>query len=111
MERPSDHAEQDDTHPFNDTSKTHISAPPWCQPPHSRRTKNAERTSSLKRWSFVGLVLALSTAMLAGPAFAEDAWARANRTGVIKIGDDAEGGGPYVYLNPENPKELIGFEI
>src|SRR5262245_13917066 len=102
MERPSDHSEQDDTHSSNDTSKTQLSAPGRCQPPSQRRTKNTERGASLKRWSFKGLVLALSTAMLGGTAFAEDAWARARRTGVIPFGSDAEGGGPYAYLDPNN---------
>src|SRR5437899_3751566 len=32
------------------------------------------------------------------------------RRGVLLWGADAEGGAPYVYLNPEKPEQLLGFE-
>src|SRR5690349_17973864 len=31
--------------------------------------------------------------------------------GEIRWGADIQGGEPYVYENPENPTELIGFEV
>lgn len=30
---------------------------------------------------------------------------------ILQWGSDAEGGAPYSYYNPENPSELIGFEV
>ncbi|RYY00505.1 transporter substrate-binding domain-containing protein [bacterium] len=42
---------------------------------------------------------------------AEDALDRIQRTKVFNWGSDAEGGAPFCYYNPENPSELIGFEV
>src|SRR5208282_5577964 len=32
------------------------------------------------------------------------------RSGALRWGADAEGGGPYVYPDPQRPEKLIGFE-
>jgi len=32
-------------------------------------------------------------------------------TGELRWGGDAEGGAPYVFLDPKNPREIIGFEV
>jgi polar amino acid transport system substrate-binding protein len=32
-------------------------------------------------------------------------------TALLRYGSDKEGGGPYAYLNPHNPNEVIGFEV
>jgi ABC-type amino acid transport substrate-binding protein len=31
--------------------------------------------------------------------------------GVLRWGSDAEGGAPFVFVNPERPDEEIGFEV
>lgn len=46
------------------------------------------------------------------PALARaDALDEINQRGVLIWGGDQEGGGPYVYPNPDNPDRLIGFEV
>jgi len=64
--------------------------------------------------SFVVLVGAL--AWLGQTARGDDAARNARlrerlSSGVLKWGADAEGGAPYVLLDPEDPDKLIGFEI
>ena len=52
------------------------------------------------------LVLAFGNGVLRADALAE-----IQRRGELVWGADEEGGGPYVYRDPENPKRLIGFEV
>lgn len=51
-------------------------------------------------------------ALLAGRSFtlAADHLQEIKQRGVLRWGADAEGGAPYVYPDPQNPKQLIGFE-
>jgi polar amino acid transport system substrate-binding protein len=51
--------------------------------------------------------------LLAGQArfaSAADTLEKIRRDGVLLWGTDAEGGGPYVFPNPQKPEETIGFE-
>ncbi len=46
------------------------------------------------------------------PAFsADDHLARIKSSGVLRWGADAEGGGPYIYPDPDKPEQLTGFEF
>lgn len=58
---------------------------------------------------FLVFIIALFTQL---PAFAEeDALDRIQRTKIFQWGTDAEGGAPFCFYDPENPKNLIGFEV
>ncbi|REK11932.1 MAG: ABC transporter permease subunit [Planctomycetota bacterium] len=57
------------------------------------------------RWLSVFVVCALSATLARGDTLA-DIQAR----GTLIWGADAEGGGPYVYPDPEQPRSMIGFE-
>src|SRR4051812_32094998 len=37
--------------------------------------------------------------------------ARVRAAGVLRWGADTQGGEPHVYPNPQNPAEIIGFEV
>ena len=56
----------------------------------------------------------LLTFLLAGQArFASgaDTLEKIRRDGELLWGTDAEGGGPYVYPDPQKPEQIIGFEL
>lgn len=40
-----------------------------------------------------------------------DSWDDIAKRGILRWGDDAEGGAPYIYHPPDRPGELIGFEV
>lgn len=65
--------------------------------------------------SFISIYLLIFLiALFAEPpaVFAEeDALDKIQRTKVFSWGSDAEGGAPFSFYNPENPTELIGFEV
>ncbi|MEN9732839.1 MAG: hypothetical protein RLZ45_834, partial [Verrucomicrobiota bacterium] len=42
---------------------------------------------------------------------ARDAWTDVSQSGVLRWGNDAEGGAPYIFHDPKNPDRLIGFEV
>ena len=42
---------------------------------------------------------------------AQDFWPEISRRGVLRWGNDAEGGAPYIYHDPANADRLIGFEV
>lgn len=42
---------------------------------------------------------------------AEDTSEEIFKRGILKWGSDSEGGAPYEYYDPNNPSELIGFEV
>ncbi len=60
----------------------------------------------IRRLSPLLLLLSLSA-----PAFAEDTLARIKREGVLRWGADPNGGAPFVFHNPRNTEETIGFEV
>lgn len=47
----------------------------------------------------------------ATPASADDALDHVRSTGRLSYGCDMEGGGPYAYIDPDNPGRLVGFEV
>src|ERR1044071_4543156 len=63
-------------------------------------------TSSLLVLAPMVLLLLGRTPML----FAADRIAEIKKRGELLWGADAEGGAPYVYLDPQNPDRMIGFE-
>lgn len=66
---------------------------------------NASRSPHTRSVLFVCLLLCgLSSAH---PA---EHWQEIKSRGVLLWGADAEGGAPYVYPDPQNPRNLIGFE-
>lgn len=52
------------------------------------------------RW----LIVALGVAFVAAPAFAQE-------DRVLRWGGDAEGGAPFVEADPNNPQQLVGFDV
>ncbi len=42
---------------------------------------------------------------------APDLWAELQSRGVLRWGNDAEGGAPYIYHDPAHPEILTGFEV
>jgi polar amino acid transport system substrate-binding protein len=61
------------------------------------------------------VVLVLSTALLAVPACGrthhDDAVTRVRTTGTLAYGSDKEGGGPYIFPDPDDPRSVTGFEV
>jgi polar amino acid transport system substrate-binding protein len=57
------------------------------------------------------LLLLLSTLHTAFPETRADAWDDIRARGVIRWGDDAEGGAPYIYHPDDDADRLIGFEV
>jgi polar amino acid transport system substrate-binding protein len=64
----------------------------------------------LSRVSMTGLVASLLLAGGTFPLFAADKLDEISQRGVLLWGADAEGGAPYVYPNPDQPEQLVGFE-
>jgi ABC-type amino acid transport substrate-binding protein len=58
------------------------------------------------RGVFLSLVL-----WLTGATVLADTWTDVRQRGSLRWGDDAEGGAPYIYHPPDQPSELIGFEV
>lgn len=44
-------------------------------------------------------------------SFAESPLERIKKRGYLLWGADAEGGAPYIFIDPKDPKKLIGFEV
>jgi polar amino acid transport system substrate-binding protein len=61
----------------------------------------------------LAVVAAISAAVLifAIHGSDEDSLDRIHRRGALVWGADQEGGGPYVYPRPEDPKQVTGFEV
>ncbi len=58
------------------------------------------------------LAAAFAVALAAAPAGARaDDLADVQSSGVIIWGADQEGGGPFIYPDPKNPDQIIGFEV
>ena len=67
----------------------------------------------IKTFSFLYFLIFITALFThTNPAFAEeDALDRIQRTKVFKWGTDAEGGAPFCFYDPENPKQIVGFEV
>ncbi len=46
-----------------------------------------------------------------GPTRLVDTLTRIQASGKLVYGSDKEGGGPYIFPNPEAPREVVGFEV
>jgi polar amino acid transport system substrate-binding protein len=53
----------------------------------------------------------LAIGAVASPARADDSLDRVKQRGVLIWGGDQEGGGPYIYPRPDDPKQVTGFEV
>src|SRR3954447_12257758 len=91
MERPVGPAEPDPDHASHDPLPT----------PDPRRLPRAAP------------VFFLALSLIAGchSPRSEDALARAFADGRLRFGADKEGGGPYVYPDPADPRAVTGFEV
>jgi polar amino acid transport system substrate-binding protein len=93
------------------------------QGPDQNRTRHetgmpAALESSPRRRRFLLLIGLAATAavsaavlILAIRGSEEDGLDRVHRRGALTWGADQEGGGPYVYPRPEDPKQVTGFEV
>jgi polar amino acid transport system substrate-binding protein len=59
----------------------------------------------------VGLVATCLLALLSAKVASADTLDEIQRRGTLIWGADQEGGGPYVYPDPNNPEKLLGFEV
>ncbi|MDR1915876.1 MAG: ABC transporter substrate-binding protein/permease [Synergistaceae bacterium] len=58
-----------------------------------------------RKFTLIASLIAVALLLAASPSAAGDA------SGVLRWGGDSEGGFPYMFPNPSNPDELIGFEV
>lgn len=72
--------------------------PPPAQPRH---------VATIALWA----LLAVSSWIIPGAADADDALTRVRMAGKLAYGSDAEGGGPYAYPDPDDPRKMTGFEV
>lgn len=63
----------------------------------------------LRTCGIFGLTILLASR--AEPVLAGDHFQAIQKAGVLRWGADAEGGAPYVYLDPQHPEQLTGFEF
>ncbi len=67
------------------------------------------KRSIFKRIALLFFLSLLSAALLGSAAFAADPAPKEEK--VLRWGGDSEGGFPYMFSNPANPDEFIGFEV
>ncbi|GAC1463883.1 MAG: ABC transporter substrate-binding protein/permease [Isosphaeraceae bacterium] len=87
-----------------------------CRHAFKRSNPVLDSQCSTMRLSFRGpLLLAVALLALFSSSCAsgrhEDALAHVKRTGKLVYGSDKEGGGPYIFPNPESPRDVVGFEV
>ncbi len=70
--------------------------------------QNARRAQTLPLTAFVVLAICLT---VSSTAVADDGLDKIRQRGTLVWGADQEGGGPFVYPNPNDPTERIGFEV
>lgn len=71
------------------------------------------------REALAALVLVLSGLFAAAPVLAQplakppadETLAQIRKSGVLRWGADPSGGAPFVFFNPNNPEEVVGFEV
>ncbi len=61
-------------------------------------------------WPKLWLVVLAGLGVLMPQPRAE-AWSEIQQRGVLRWGNDAEGGAPYIYHDPQDASRLIGFEV
>jgi polar amino acid transport system substrate-binding protein len=60
---------------------------------------------------FIFLALLLPVFPVFAEDLNEDTLSAIKKRGILQWGSDAEGGAPYSYYDPENPTQLIGYEV
>ena len=66
-------------------------------------------TKSLKAIAVLVVILGGSTRGVAQPP--EPTLARIQREGVLRWGADPSGGAPFAFVDPNNPNQVVGFEV
>jgi len=61
--------------------------------------------------SGIGFVACAYLMLVAGPSARADTLDEIRRRGSIRWGGDQEGGGPYIFPKPDNPRDITGFEV
>ncbi len=72
------------------------------------------RSAAASNWGLFSSGLLFTVALLAGCTFnaqQPDALQQVKQRGKLIWGGDQEGGGPYVYPDPEHPETVRGFEV
>ncbi|MBI4863205.1 MAG: ABC transporter permease subunit [Candidatus Riflebacteria bacterium] len=78
--------------------------------PFRSRSRHGERAGSARLRSFL-VLLVLPVLGVAASAARADQLELVRRTGILRWGADAEGGAPYVCLDPRDKTRLVGFEV
>src|SRR2546421_3141979 len=65
---------------------------------------------NVQRWLRALLLLTVAIFGIPWPSRAADHFAEIKKRGELLWGTDAEGGAPYVYVDPQDPTRFIGFE-
>src|SRR5579862_5461595 len=78
-------------------------------PASHRSTPSSRSTSPTPR--LVALVFITLLFVSCSSTDTEDTLARVKSAGVLVYGSDKEGGGPYIFPDPENPRNVTGFEV
>jgi polar amino acid transport system substrate-binding protein len=97
-------------------------AEPSAAEPDGRRPRHVEfsrtrpplpTTLPSRSFACAPIVLALIGLTLPScrPAPTDDALARIKATGTVVYGADKEGGGPYIFPDPDSPRDVTGFEV
>ena len=59
----------------------------------------------------LGVVACAYLMLLVGSMARADTLDEIRKRGSIRWGGDQEGGGPYIFPKPDNPREITGFEV
>lgn len=84
--------------------------PPAVEPVSCRRPPLRAASPPRRLVSLTPFALGLAV-VSCGSATADDTLATIRGTGRLTYGSDEEGGGPYVYPDPKNPRGVTGFEV
>src|SRR4051812_42368378 len=89
------------------------SEPFGCRPPRLKSPDTRPPTPPPRRYPPAPFWLTLLALILpaCGPARRGDVLARIKKTGTLVYGSDKEGGGPYIFPDPNAPREVAGFEV
>ncbi|WP_169976190.1 ABC transporter substrate-binding protein/permease [Tautonia rosea] len=75
------------------------------------RPRHASSPQPPRRPCPAWLALLVPIAFITGPVEGQTTLERIEQSGRLTYGSDMEGGGPFAYLDPEDPGRLIGFEV
>ena len=69
------------------------------------------RCPAFARSFTIALVLSATGLLSPGPVQAADTLAKVRSSGTLVYGSDKEGGGPYAFPDPDDPRRVTGFEV